>query len=84
MFGIKELISLLIDIGIVIETGIDLHLESEIVKADLEKKTVTTATGEVYQYGTLLLATGSTVSLHFSSFSLLTFKGLRGLIWDSR
>jgi monodehydroascorbate reductase (NADH) len=42
------------------EKGIDLHLESEIVKADLEKKTVTTSTGEVYQYGTLLLATGST------------------------
>lgn len=84
MFGIKELISSLIDVGIVIETGIDLHLESEIMKADLEKKTVTTSTGEVYQYGTLLVATGSTVSLYFNFFSMLTFKGLRGLIWATR
>lgn len=65
-FGIKELILSLIGIGIVIGTGIDLHLETEIVKADLEKKTVTTSTGEVYEYGTLLLATGSTVSLHYN------------------
>ncbi|KAG0609671.1 hypothetical protein M758_7G005200 [Ceratodon purpureus] len=42
------------------EKGIELKLETEIVKADVENKTVTTDKGEVYEYGTLLLATGST------------------------
>lgn len=83
MFVIKEFISSLIDVSVVIEIGIDLHLETEIVKADVEKKTVETSTGEVYQYGTLLVATGSTVSLQFI-FSMSTFIGLRGLTWASR
>lgn len=33
------------------------------MKADVENKTVTTDKGDVYQYGTLLVATGSTVSV---------------------
>ncbi|XP_024396712.1 monodehydroascorbate reductase, seedling isozyme [Physcomitrium patens] len=42
------------------EKGIELKLESEIVKADLENKTLTTDKGDVYSYGTLVIATGST------------------------
>ncbi len=45
--------------------GIDLHLSTEIVKADVENKTVTTAAGVTYQYGTLIVATGATVSPAF-------------------
>jgi NADH dehydrogenase FAD-containing subunit len=33
------------------------------VKADVKNKTVTTNNGDVFQYGTLLVATGSTVSV---------------------
>lgn len=44
-----------------IRSGIELKLETEIVKADVENKTVTTDKGDVYQYGSLLVATGSTV-----------------------
>jgi hypothetical protein len=33
------------------------------VKADVKNKTVTTNKGDVFQYGTLLVATGSTVSV---------------------
>ncbi|CAK9213728.1 unnamed protein product [Sphagnum troendelagicum] len=40
--------------------GIDLPLSTEIVKADVENKTVTTAAGVTYQYGTLIVATGAT------------------------
>jgi len=42
------------------EKGIELKLETEIVKADVEKKTVTTDKGDVYKYESLILATGST------------------------
>lgn len=35
------------------------------MKADVKNKTVTTDKGDIYQYGTLLLATGSTVSVLF-------------------
>ncbi|KAG0602818.1 hypothetical protein M758_10G043500 [Ceratodon purpureus] len=42
------------------EKGIELKLDTKIVKADVENKTVTTDKGDVYQYGTLLVATGST------------------------
>jgi monodehydroascorbate reductase (NADH) len=42
------------------EKGIELKLESEIVKADLENKSLTTDKGDVYSYGTLVIATGST------------------------
>lgn len=50
------------------EKGIELKLETEIVKADLENKTVTTDKGDVYKYGSLLIATGSTF------FNLADFK----------
>ena len=33
------------------------------MKADVENKTVTTDKGAVYEYGTLILATGSTVGV---------------------
>ncbi|XP_024385327.1 monodehydroascorbate reductase, seedling isozyme [Physcomitrium patens] len=42
------------------EKGIELKLETEIVKADVENKTLTTNKGDIYEYGTLILATGST------------------------
>lgn len=51
-------------------SGIELKLETEIVKADVDAKTVTTDKGEVYAYGTLLIATGSTVGV--LSFLLIT------------
>jgi len=41
--------------------GIELKLETEIVEADVENKTVTTNKGDVYTYESLLIATGSTV-----------------------
>ncbi|KAJ7554972.1 hypothetical protein O6H91_05G017900 [Diphasiastrum complanatum] len=40
--------------------GIDLILGTEVVKADVASKTLTTAYGAVYKYGTTLVATGST------------------------
>jgi NAD(P)H-nitrite reductase large subunit len=49
----------------VANAGIDLHLSTEIVKADVENKTVTTAAGVTYHYGTLIVATGATVSPAF-------------------
>ncbi|KAG0612700.1 hypothetical protein M758_6G046800 [Ceratodon purpureus] len=42
------------------DNGIDLHLNSEIAKADTKSKTITTAAGKTFEYGSLLIATGST------------------------
>lgn len=42
------------------DNGIDLHLSSEIAKADTKSKTITTAQGKTFEYGSLLIATGST------------------------
>ncbi|KAJ7554970.1 hypothetical protein O6H91_05G017900 [Diphasiastrum complanatum] len=42
------------------QNGIDLILGTEVVKADVASKTLTTAYGAVYKYGTTLVATGST------------------------
>lgn len=43
------------------EKGIELVLSTEIVKADLASKTLTSAAGATFTYGTLVIATGSTV-----------------------
>jgi hypothetical protein len=43
-------------------TGIELILSTEIVKADLASKTLTSAAGATFTYETLLIATGSSVS----------------------
>ncbi|KAF6148004.1 hypothetical protein GIB67_024179 [Kingdonia uniflora] len=43
------------------EKGIELILGTEIVKADLASKTLTTATGATFKYDTLVIATGSSV-----------------------
>lgn len=43
-------------------SGIELILSTEIVKADLPSKTLTSAAGETFTYETLLIATGSSVS----------------------
>ncbi|XP_061340219.1 monodehydroascorbate reductase, seedling isozyme-like [Gastrolobium bilobum] len=43
------------------EKGIELILSTEIVKADLAAKSLTTAGGEIINYQTLIIATGSTV-----------------------
>ncbi|KAJ7562759.1 hypothetical protein O6H91_03G083300 [Diphasiastrum complanatum] len=42
------------------EKGIDLILDTEVVKADVASKTLTTTSGSVYKYGTAIVATGST------------------------
>eukprot|EP00249_Psilotum_nudum_P003370 c16767_g1_i1 orf=535-1839(-) len=42
------------------EKGIDLILDTEVVKADLSSKTLTTAAAATFKYGTLVIATGST------------------------
>lgn len=42
-------------------TGISLILNTEIVKADLTSKTLTTAAGETFKYQILIIATGSSV-----------------------
>ncbi|CAH2074288.1 unnamed protein product [Thlaspi arvense] len=44
------------------ENGIELLLDTEIVKADLAAKTLVTGTGQVFKYQTLLAATGSSVT----------------------
>ncbi|XBI37987.1 hypothetical protein VPH35_123161 [Triticum aestivum] len=44
------------------EKGIELILSTEIVKADLASKTLTSAAGATFTYETLLIATGSSVS----------------------
>lgn len=43
--------------------GVQLHLSTEIVKADLAAKSLTSAKGETFKYQTLVIATGSTVRL---------------------
>jgi monodehydroascorbate reductase (NADH) len=43
------------------EKGIELILSTEIVKADLASKTLTSAAGATFTYETLLIATGSSV-----------------------
>lgn len=43
------------------EKGIELVLSTEIVKADIHSKSLTSATGQVYKFDTLIIATGSTV-----------------------
>lgn len=43
------------------EKGVQLHLSTEIVKADLAAKSLTSAKGETFKYQTLVIATGSTV-----------------------
>ncbi|KAI4348994.1 hypothetical protein L6164_009653 [Bauhinia variegata] len=43
------------------EKGIELILSTEIVKADLAAKSLTSAGGETFKYQTLIIATGSTV-----------------------
>lgn len=54
--------------------GISLILSTEIVKADLTSKTLVSAAGESFTYQTLVIATGSTVSLmEFVLFSVITF-----------
>ncbi|KAL0783898.1 hypothetical protein Bca101_000143 [Brassica carinata] len=44
------------------DNGIELLLETEIVKADLASKTLVSGTGQVFKYQTLIAATGSSVS----------------------
>lgn len=54
--------------------GIELLLETEIVKADLASKTLVSGTGQVFKYQTLIAATGSSVSTNLShSLCLLLF-----------
>ncbi|XP_042505508.1 monodehydroascorbate reductase 3, cytosolic-like [Macadamia integrifolia] len=43
------------------EKGIELILSTEIVKADIASKTLTSAAGAMYKYDVLIIATGSTV-----------------------
>ena len=50
-------------------SGIELILSTEIVKADLASKTLTSAAGANFTYETLLIATGSSVSPQLQSFS---------------
>ncbi|KFK38340.1 hypothetical protein AALP_AA3G101300 [Arabis alpina] len=42
------------------DRGIDLHVSTEIVKADLASKTLVSDDGTIFKYQTLLIATGST------------------------
>lgn len=42
------------------EKGIELILNTEVVKVDLSKKTLTSAAGINFKYGTLIIATGAT------------------------
>ncbi|KAK4478723.1 hypothetical protein RD792_014221, partial [Penstemon davidsonii] len=51
------------------EKGISLILNTEIVKADLASKTLTSAAGETFTYQTLVIATGSTV-IQLSDFGV--------------
>lgn len=52
--------------------GIELILSTEIVKADLAAKTLTSATGATFTYEILLIATGSTVCSDLFLFHTLT------------
>ncbi|XP_042429746.1 monodehydroascorbate reductase 3, cytosolic-like isoform X1 [Zingiber officinale] len=49
------------------EKGIELILSTEIVKADLASKTLTSAAGAIFTYDILIIATGSTV-INLSDF----------------
>ncbi|MQM12131.1 hypothetical protein Taro_045046 [Colocasia esculenta] len=51
------------------EKGIELILSTEIVKADLASKALTSAAGETFKYDTLIIATGSTV-IRLSDFGV--------------
>lgn len=51
------------------EKGIELILSTEIVKADLPSKTLTTAAGTTFTYDNLIIATGSTV-INLSDFGV--------------
>ncbi|KAK9122741.1 hypothetical protein Sjap_012343 [Stephania japonica] len=51
------------------EKGIELILSTEIVKADLSSKTLTSAAGANYKYNVLIIATGSTV-IRLSDFGV--------------
>jgi monodehydroascorbate reductase (NADH) len=59
------------------EKGIELFLSTEIVKADLSTKTLTSAAGAAFTYEILLIATGSSVCLYFLSVSHAFF----GYLW---
>ena len=43
--------------------GIELILNTEIVKVDLANKTLESSAGHVFTYGTLVIATGATVRI---------------------
>ena len=43
--------------------GIELILNTEIVKVDLANKTLESSAGYVFTYGTLIIATGATVRI---------------------
>jgi NADH dehydrogenase FAD-containing subunit len=49
--------------------GIELILSTEIVKADLSTKTLTSAAGATFTYEILIIATGSSVCRYFPSAS---------------
>lgn len=49
--------------------GIELVLSTEIVKADLFSKSLTSAAGEIFKFDNLIIATGSTVSFVIVIFS---------------
>ncbi|RWR83432.1 monodehydroascorbate reductase [Cinnamomum micranthum f. kanehirae] len=51
------------------EKGIDLILSTEIVKADLQSKRLTSAAGTTFKYDILIIATGSTV-IRLSDFGV--------------
>jgi len=55
------------DIYYNLSAGIELILSTEIVKADLSTKTLTSAAGANFTYEILLIATGSSVCLYFPS-----------------
>lgn len=49
-------------------TGITLFLSTDIVKADLASKTLVSAAGDTFKYESLIIATGSTVSIIVINF----------------
>jgi NAD(P)H-nitrite reductase large subunit len=60
--GLQQLSDVRLQIKLMI-AGIQLLLSTEIVKADLAAKSLTSAKGETFNYQTLVIATGSSVSL---------------------
>lgn len=44
-----------------LNAGIDLVLDTEVVEASVAQKSLKTASGDVYKYGALIIATGATV-----------------------